>query len=102
MLAAFLHRVHGMNATTTTIDTARDLEGVKRLLAAVLDDAIAVVKRDGGRRDRRQLVRETREWFASDDTGSPFDFLNVCAVLGIDALAMREAIRHYDHAPLAA
>ncbi len=83
---------------TTTSDTSRDHDGVKRLMAAVLDDALAVVKRDGGRRDRRQLVRETREWFASDDIASPFTFLNVCAVLDVDADAMRETVRHYDHA----
>jgi hypothetical protein len=68
--------------------------GEKRLMLAVLTDAIGVLTKgaraNGPRRER--LFEETLEWLADDDTRWPYSFVNLCAGLGLDAAAVRSAL----------
>lgn len=69
-------------------------EPEKRLMVAVLEEAIALVV-NGGRGDgddRSATVREAERWFASDDHSGPFAFVSICDVLEIDAGRVRHAL----------
>jgi hypothetical protein len=59
----------------------------KRLMLAVLEDAIATFKKCSSRESRRKrrLLGEVEEWVASADVKWPFSFQNICAALNIDA-----------------
>ena len=35
------------------------------------------------RREARRLFDETEQWFASEDTTSPFSFVTICGVFGL-------------------
>ena len=83
-------------------DLRRARTGEQRLMAAVLDDAVRVYRRfDGRRLTRRQQtqLREVRRWMESNDRAWLFSFLNVCAVLSIDAQAVRTVLRSGSHRP---
>jgi|SRR5215468_2552565 len=69
-------------------------EPEKRLMVAVLEEAIALVVNDFGTGgdDRRSAVREAQRWFASDDRSAPFAFMTICDVLGLDAERVRHAL----------
>ena len=66
-------------------------EPEKRLLVAVLEEAIALVV-NGGAGDGGAAVREAERWFASDDHAGPFAFASVCDVLELDAGRVRQAL----------
>jgi hypothetical protein len=74
----------------------------QQLALAVLEQALADLERRravprplalpesmGG---SRSLVEGVEGWFASDDTGWLFSFENVCALVGIDAEAVRRKL----------
>jgi hypothetical protein len=61
-----------------------------RLAAAVLEDAIVVLRRRADSNGRRQRdFFDTRRWLWDDDRGWPFAFRNVCELLALDAAAVR-------------
>lgn len=66
-----------------------------RLMMAVLDDAIQCVKRyrfpidDRGRR----LFHEAKQWLLAAEPHRPYSFENICAVLDLDANAVRHRLR---------
>ena len=69
----------------------------KRLMLAVLENALLPVLRNPGRRhgrllERRPLTAEVRSWIASDAGDWPFAFVNICHVLGLDEQALRTAV----------
>ena len=65
----------------------------RRLVTAILEDAIQVyLAGQPGWRGAGKAVAAAESWFASDDTGSPFAFRNVCDVLGLDVSAVRSAL----------
>jgi hypothetical protein len=68
----------------------------KRLMLAVLEDAVDVYRRyghiPGGK--RRRLFEETEHWLFSDDTSWPLSFVNVCHVLGIEVVRLRKELSH--------
>jgi hypothetical protein len=74
-------------------------EPEKRLMVAVLEEAIAlIVNRPEGRdEERRAVVREAGRWLASDDRGSPFAFATICDVLGLDSSCVRQALAGWSH-----
>jgi hypothetical protein len=74
------------------------LDGERRLMLAVLEDAIVVYQRYALARDpeKRQECTEAREWIASRDTSWPFSFDNICNVLGIDPEYIRCGLRTHD------
>jgi hypothetical protein len=69
-------------------------EPEKRLMVAVLEEAIALVVNDAqhGDENRRSAVREARRWFASEDHSAPFAFATICDVLGLDSSRVRQAV----------
>jgi hypothetical protein len=76
-----------------------DLRGEpeRRLMRAVLLDALLVCARHWQRRSERsrRLVAEVEEWVRNESRSSPFAFASICDVLGIDAAHLREAIRRW-------
>jgi len=73
-------------ARSATSGKYRSSTPERRLLLAVLEDAIAIVVRPrppASRRDAR-LLAEVSEWFRSEEAASPFAFVNVCALLDLD------------------
>jgi hypothetical protein len=69
--------------------------GEKRLMLALLTDAIHILMKGPGVNHPRQttVFEETVAWFTRDDADWPCSFVNVCDALGIDARAVRDAIR---------
>lgn len=70
------------------------LQPEKRLMLAVLEDAVATYRRSAttagaaAARERAAVAA----WFASDDTAWPFAFLNICHVLGFEPGWLRDGI----------
>jgi hypothetical protein len=65
-----------------------------RLRLAVLEDAVRCYQNhvNGTRPRARRIFEETDGWFAADAAEEPFSFVNVCAVLGIDAEYFRAGL----------
>lgn len=71
------------------------LEGERRLMLAVLEDAVSCFQKyAGATRPRGQrLFREAEEWFRDEDASWPFSFEAVCSVIGIDSDYFRGQLR---------
>jgi len=69
----------------------------KRLLLAVLEEAIATVQRYvvAERRRGRRLYREAEAWVLSDDMSWPCTFRRICDALGIDPDYLREGVMRW-------
>jgi hypothetical protein len=59
--------------------------GELRLMAAVLEDAINIVRK----RPRSRAGREAREWVSSHEAGWPFAFERICEALDLDPESVR-------------
>ncbi len=73
------------------------LQPEKRLMLAVLEDAVATFQRGAlttGRTALREFA-EVRAWFESEDTRWPYAFMNVCHVLGFDPEYLRRGLRRW-------
>jgi hypothetical protein len=70
-------------------------EGERKLLFAVLEDAIRcyLKNRDRGHSDPDFL--EASEWLSSDEESGPFSFIRVCEALGINADRLRMGIDNH-------
>src|SRR5438045_9477921 len=62
-------------------------DGERRLMIAVLEDAVDVYRKQAGAQDARgqQLFHEAEEWIEDADQTWLFSFQNICYVLGLDA-----------------
>ena len=72
-------------------------EGERRLLFALLEDAIHIYCKQmtrGGRRNRR-LLRETEHWIESTDRRWLFSFERVCEALELDPHYLRRGLRSW-------
>jgi hypothetical protein len=69
-------------------------EGERRLMIAVLEDAVDVYRKQAGTLDPRgsQLFREAEEWIEDPDRSWLFSFQNICDVLDIDADYLRRGL----------
>jgi hypothetical protein len=69
--------------------------GEQRLMAAILEDAVAVCSKTNAPKTSkgRQVLRETLRWLRSNDRTWMFSFLRVCDMLDLDASAIRRGIR---------
>lgn len=73
---------------------ARQSEPERRLLMAVLADAINCFQKDplSGGRSKQRDAREAHMWLMSDDKAWPFSFVNVCDSLGLDSANLRQGL----------
>ena len=62
--------------------------GELRLMAAVLEDAVNILRK----RPRSRAGREAREWLASRDTTWPFAFERICEALDLDSSNIRREV----------
>jgi hypothetical protein len=69
--------------------------GEQRLMAAILEDAIAVYSKTSLPKGSkaRQVLRETERWLRSRDRTWTFSFLRVCEMLSLDPVAIRRTLR---------
>jgi len=67
------------------------------LLLAVLEDAVHTyqVCADARSTRRQRLLRETEDWFASEETTSPFSFVTICQVWSLDPDYVRKGLRRW-------
>jgi hypothetical protein len=74
--------------------------GVKRMMIAMLEDAIDVYRKHastrGGKHER--AFREAERWFELRDRSWLFSFESVCDTLGINANRLRQALAVWRHA----
>lgn len=72
----------------------------KRLMLAVLEEAIATFQRHAIAETRRsqRLVEEVEEWVAGTSGEWPFSFANVCAALDLDADYLRAGMTRWKEA----
>jgi hypothetical protein len=66
----------------------------KRLLLAVLEDALACYQKHFSSRGGRgmRLFRETEEWIFREDSNRAFSFTNICEVVGFDPQYIRHGL----------
>jgi hypothetical protein len=69
--------------------------GEQRLIAAILEDAVAVASKPQVPKSSkaRQVLRETLRWIRSNDRTWMFSFLRICEMLDLDPSAVRRGIR---------
>jgi hypothetical protein len=69
-------------------------EPEKRLMLAVLEDALACFQKHFSSRGGRglRLFRETEEWIFRGDISQPFSFTNICEVVGFDPEYVRQGL----------
>jgi hypothetical protein len=79
------------------IKTEGSAQPEKRLMLAVMEDAIATFQKSvsGATRRQRRLLRETEEWIGSGDGSWPFSFENICASLDIEASYLRAGLSQW-------
>lgn len=84
----------------TMFGRPRVAEGERRLMMAVLEDAIACYRRRVSTHDwdSTRMYLEAREWVASRDCSHLYSFENICDVLGIDAEYLRGRLRLLERA----
>jgi len=75
--------------------------GERRLMVAVLLDAVAVYTKCRARGVVNRRFREVDRWFRSQDREWPFAFERICEVLSMDAERIRAAIENQVGARLA-
>ena len=75
----------------------------KRLMLAVMEDAISTFQKSvrGATRRQRRLLRETEEWVGSADSHWPFSFENICAALDIEPTYLRRGLHQWKGSLLA-
>ena len=73
------------------------VEGEKRLVAAVLADAVECYMKQAGATDpcSRQVFREAEQWIFGETPGWFFSFPSVCDVLGLDAQYVRRGLEEW-------
>lgn len=70
------------------------MEPERRLMLAVLEDALACFQKHFSSRGGRglRLFRETEEWIFRGDHSEPFSFANICEVVGFDPEYVRQGL----------
>jgi len=64
----------------------------RRLMLAVLSDAIVLFQTGGSQLARHHDVADAHRWILSDDRRWPYSFVNVCETLGIAFEPLRRAL----------
>ncbi|TFH28600.1 MAG: hypothetical protein E4H00_08490 [Myxococcales bacterium] len=71
------------------------IESERRLMLAVLEDAVSCYQRFALARDARGRAEfeEARRWIESDEREWPYSYENICEVLGLNPTYIREGLR---------
>ncbi|MGH8007342.1 MAG: hypothetical protein ACREQ3_10060 [Candidatus Binatia bacterium] len=79
------------------VKAERSSQPEKRLMLAVMEDAISTFQKSvyGITRRQRRLLKETEEWIGSADIAWPFSFENICAALDIEADYLRTGLKRW-------
>jgi len=77
--------------------------GERRLMAAILEDAIDCFQKYLWAKDNRSrnLRLEAENWFLSDDDSWPFSFINVCHALDLEPGFLRRGLMSWKEHQLA-
>ena len=77
--------------------------GERRLMAAILEDAIDCFQKYLWAKDNRSrnLRQEAESWFFSDDDSWPFSFINVCEALDLEPDFLRRGLTTWKERQLA-
>lgn len=77
-----------------SVGLSRKLEGEKRLMIAILKDAVECLEKYRGARSSvgRCHYENAIEWVKDNDTDWLFSFTNICDLLGFDPDYMREVL----------
>ena len=77
--------------------------GERRLMAAILEDAIDCFQKYLWAKDNRSrnLRQEAENWFFSDDDSWPFSFINVCEALDLEPDFLRRGLTAWKELQLA-
>ena len=72
-------------------------DGERRLMIAVLEDAVDVYRKQAGAKDQRgqELFRDAEVWIEDPDRTWLFSFQNICDVLDLDADYLRRGLRSW-------
>lgn len=73
--------------------------GEVALMRAVLEDAVNCFQRAPGVNTDR-MVKDAERWLFSDDAHWPFSFINICAMLGLNAEYVRLGLKRWRQSPL--
>ena len=73
------------------------LQPEKRLMLAVLEDAVGTFQKYVCTRDRagQRLLTEVEDWFGSDDIEWPYSFVNICHSLDLEIEFMRTGLSRW-------
>src|SRR5215813_5754937 len=79
------------------VKAERSSQPEKRLMLAVMEDAISTFQKSvrGATRRQRRLLRETEEWISASDNNWPFSFENICSALDIEADYLRVGLNRW-------
>ena len=75
---------------------SREQAGERRLMLAVLEDAIRVITTTNAGRRKLQVYFEALDWVKADEPKLAFSFVTICDFLGIEHTSLRR--RLIDHA----
>ncbi len=80
-----------------TLHNKASLLPEKRLMLAILEDAIGCFKNSMFARHRRQatLFRDADSWILGETNDWLFSFENVCEILGIEPAYLRQKLLHW-------
>ncbi|MFQ5849044.1 MAG: hypothetical protein ACE5JU_00490 [Candidatus Binatia bacterium] len=86
-----------------TVRRKTHLEPEKKLMLAVLEDAVACYQKYIAARDGKgkSLFREADEWILEENSDWLFSFDNICEALGLNPKYIREGLLHWKHRKLA-
>ena len=78
---------------------SRQLEGEKRLMIAILKDAVECLEKYRGVRKSPgdELYQNSLEWIGDKGTGWLFSFDNICGLLGFDPDYLRDFLLKREH-----
>jgi hypothetical protein len=79
------------------VNLKRSERGEKRLMLAVLEEAVATYQRNVDSRSRHgeRVFREAEDWIRSGDTAWPFAFENICHSLEIEPEFLRGGLERW-------
>jgi len=77
----------------TRRDRANAQNSIRRLMCAILEDAVNVYANEVGSSQPSRTFRETRRWLDSNDRTWVFSFLRICEALDLDPQRVRARVR---------